>query len=81
MVTAYMVSKPNCPYCVKAEALLNKLGIPFTKDVIGETITKEQLLEKAPNAKTVPQIWLNDELIGGYTELEKRVSKNDLTGI
>ena len=32
-------------------------------------VTKETLLEKAPHAKTVPQIWLEGSYIGGYTEL------------
>jgi glutaredoxin len=34
--------------------------------------TREELLEKAPNAKTVPQIWIDGEHVGGYTELAAR---------
>ena len=70
---AYMISKPNCPYCVKAEALLKSNNIEYIKDIVGETITREELLEKAPNAKTVPQIWLDKEYIGGYNELYRKI--------
>ena len=33
----------------------------------------QDLLEMVPNAKTMPQIWLDDEHIGGYPELEKKL--------
>jgi glutaredoxin len=32
--------------------------------------TLEELLEKAPGVKTVPQIWLDEKYVGGYTELK-----------
>ena len=38
---------------------------------IGDGYTKEELLEEVPNARTVPQIFLNGEHVGGYTELQK----------
>jgi glutaredoxin len=33
--------------------------------------TREQLLEAVPNARTVPQVFINDNLIGGFTELQQ----------
>lgn len=78
-------TKPNCPYCVKAKTLFDMKGVEYDEVIIGmentgaQTSTtlksnqrfesREALLERAPNAKTVPQIWLNNNYIGGYTEL------------
>jgi glutaredoxin 3 len=69
---AIIWSKDHCPYCVQAKALLEQKGIEFEERKIGESWTKEQLLEAVPTARTVPQIFLNDELVGGYTELRAK---------
>jgi glutaredoxin len=66
---AIIWSKDACPYCVQAKALLDQKGIEFEERKIGSGYTKEDLLEAVPTARTVPQIFLDDKLIGGYTEL------------
>lgn len=67
--------KDNCPYCNKAKHLLSSNNIQFEYLTMGKDYTREELLELAPDAKTVPQIWLemDDQLlyIGGYNELEQ----------
>lgn len=68
---AIVWSKYNCPFCDQAKALLNMKGIEFEERKIGDGFTKEDLLEAVPNARTVPQIFLNEQLIGGFTELKK----------
>jgi glutaredoxin len=68
-------SKLHCPYCDQAKALLIQKGIQFEEKKIGDGYTKEQLLEAAPMARTVPQIFLDDKLIGGFTELKKHFEK------
>ncbi len=85
---AEIYTKTSCPYCVKAKALLAEKGISYREYIIspgfGEStlgenqryVTRDQLLEKAPNAKTVPQIWLEGNYIGGYTELAAFFGKN-----
>ena len=62
-------SKYHCPYCDQAKALLKSKGIQFEEKKIGDGYTKEELLEAVPGARTVPQIFLDDKLIGGFTEL------------
>jgi glutaredoxin len=71
---AIVWSKYNCPYCDQAKALLKMKGIPFEEKKIGDGYTKEDLLEAVPTARTVPQIFLNEELIGGYTELKSKLA-------
>jgi len=68
---AIVWSKYHCPYCDKAKTLLKIKGIEFEERKIGDGYTKEELLEAVPNARTVPQIFIDNILIGGYTELEK----------
>ena len=72
---AVVWSKYNCPYCDQAKALLTQRGIAFEERKIGDGYTKEELLEAVPNARTVPQIFLNDQLIGGFTELQKYIEE------
>jgi glutaredoxin len=43
--------------------------------MIGKDITREEFLEKFPEARTVPQIVMDDELVGGFEELAKRLAK------
>lgn len=68
---AILWSKLCCPFCDQAKALLERRGIEIEEKKIGEGYTKEQLLEAVPNARTVPQIFLDDKLIGGFQELKK----------
>jgi glutaredoxin 3 len=71
---AVVWSKYNCPFCDQAKALLNQKGIKFEEKKIGDGYTKEDLLESVPTARTVPQIFLDDKLIGGFTELKRHFS-------
>jgi glutaredoxin 3 len=71
---AIVWSKYHCPYCDQAKALLSQKGIPFEEKKIGDGYTKEELLEAVPNARTVPQIFLDDQLIGGFTELKAHLN-------
>ena len=50
-------------------------GIEFEERNVSTDWTKEQLLEAIPSARTVPQIVLDGELIGGFTELRKRLAE------
>jgi len=70
---AIVYSKYNCPYCDQAKALLTQKGIPFEERKIGDGYSKEDLLEAVPNARSVPQIFLDEELVGGFTELRARL--------
>ena len=68
---AIIWSKYHCPYCDQAKALLTQKGISFEEKKIGDGYSKEELLEAVPTARTVPQIFINDQLIGGFTELRE----------
>ena len=70
---AVVWSRNACPFCDQAKALLKMKGITFEERNVSTDWTKEQLLEASPSARTVPQIVLDGELIGGFNELRKRL--------
>jgi glutaredoxin len=73
---AIVWSKNQCPYCDQAKALLKQKGIEFEERKIGEGYTREDLLESVPTARTVPQIFLGEQLIGGFQELRKHLEES-----
>ena len=74
MQKAIIWSKTNCSYCDQAKQLLTMKGIVFEERKIGSEWTKEQLLEAVPTARAVPQIFLDDQYVGGYNELKQRLT-------
>jgi glutaredoxin 3 len=75
MTQAIMWSKYNCPYCDQARALLEQHGITYEERKIGDGYTREDLLEAVPTARTVPQIFLDGRLIGGFTDLRQHLQE------
>ena len=75
MTKAIVWSKNACPFCDQAKGLLKMKGIEFEERNVSKDWTKEQLMEAVPNARTVPQIFLDDKLIGGFTELKRYFEK------
>ena len=70
---AIVWSKPQCVFCDKAKNLLKLQGIEYEERNIAQGWKIQDLLEAAPNAKTMPQIWLDEEYIGGFNELQKKL--------
>jgi len=77
---AIVWSKYHCPYCDQAKMLLKQKGIEFEERKIGDGYNKEDLLEAVPGARTVPQIFLDEKLIGSFTELQKLFDQWDGQG-
>jgi len=75
MTKAIVWSKNQCPYCVQAKALLESRGIEYEERNINNGWDKEDLLAAVPTARTLPQIFLDEELVGGFTELRKRLTE------
>ena len=71
---AIVWSKDQCPYFVQAKSLLESRGIEYEERNVSRDWTKEQLLEAVPTARTLPQIFLGEELVGGFTELRKKLA-------
>jgi glutaredoxin len=66
--------KDNCPYCDMAKALCEQKGLDYEYKLLGFDFTREELMETFPGARTFPQIILDGQKIGGYTELKELTS-------
>lgn len=69
---AIIYTKNTCPWCTKAKALLKKMDATVVERIIGENgVTKESAeADLGRRITTVPQIVIDGEYIGGYTELK-----------
>ena len=69
-VTVY--SKPACQFCDKAKALLTQLKIEYTERVVTKDISLEELFEELGKpVRTIPQIVIDENHIGGFNELRE----------
>jgi glutaredoxin 3 len=58
-----------CPYCVAARQLLGAKGVTFEDIAVDGGAARRTMSERSGGARTVPQIWVGDAHVGGYTEL------------
>ena len=75
-VTIY--SKPQCPFCVQAKALAEREGHDLTYKMLDEDFDRETLMETFPGARTFPQIIVDGEKIGGFTDFKALVDATKL---
>ena len=69
-MTIVIYSKNNCQYCTKAKGLLDKLRLDYTEKKLEEFESVEKMLEDiGKNVRQMPQIKIDDNLIGGYNQL------------
>ena len=67
-VTVYTTN--YCPYCTRAKRLLERKAVPFREiDVTGDDAMRAKLVGLSDGMKTVPQIFIGDAHVGGYTDL------------
>lgn len=66
-VTVY--SKDYCPYCDRAKALLKSKGVAFEAIELQDHPGEFQKLKERTGLMTVPQIFIDEKLIGGYTDM------------
>jgi len=67
-------SKTNCIFCEKAKIRLNKYNPKI--HMLDQDYTREEFFKKFPNAKTFPQIIIENKHVGGYNELERWLDTN-----
>ena len=65
-------SKPACQFCDKAKALLTQLKIEYTEKIVTKDISLEELFEElGKTVRTIPQIVIDENHIGGFNELRE----------
>ncbi|NBW10717.1 MAG: glutaredoxin 3 [Caulobacteraceae bacterium] len=79
MAEIVVYTKPGCPYCSSAMALLNKKGAAFTEIVASNDPEKKaEMVEKSGGRATFPQIFINGQHIGGCDDIQALERKGGL---
>jgi glutaredoxin 3 len=64
-----MYTKGYCGYCYAAKNLLVKRGLDFEEVSVSSDIQAEKIMRELSGRTSVPQIFIDNKPIGGYTEL------------
>jgi glutaredoxin 3 len=79
VATVRIYSTVYCPFCIRAKALLKNKGVDFEEiDVTDDRELREKMVELAGGRRTVPEIFINGRIIGGYDELRALEMKGEL---
>jgi glutaredoxin 3 len=82
MAKVEVYSTTYCPYCVRAKQLLDAKDVDYTEiDVTGDDAARVALVEKSGGRRTVPQIFINGQSIGGYDDLRALEESGKLDGL
>jgi glutaredoxin 3 len=77
MTQVKMLTSPTCGYCHAAKNLFEQRGIEYQEiDLINDSEQAQQLLTQS-GQRTVPQIFINEKSIGGYTELTQLLKNSE----
>lgn len=70
---------PNCPYCVRAKALLDRKGLAYREiNAWADDATRDEMTRRAGGRRTVPQIFVGDHHVGGCDDLYALDAKGEL---
>ena len=72
----------TCPFCTRALALLDRKGAKYTGyDITGDEAARAKMVERTGGPKSVPQIFIDDTLIGGCDDLHALEAQEKLDGL
>ena len=70
MTQVDIYTSPLCGYCHMAKRLLDTKGVTYNEiNVMGDDAARGQMVERAPGARTVPQIFIGQTHVGGSDDL------------
>ena len=82
MITVEIYTKITCGYCVRAKALLDQKGVNFREIKIdGDAELRNEMIERSGGGYTVPQIFIDDQPIGGCDDLYALHAQNKLDAL
>ncbi|MEA5499693.1 MAG: glutaredoxin 3 [Limnoraphis robusta] len=60
----------TCPFCIRAKSLLQKKGVDYTDySIDGDEDARDKMAQRANGRRSVPQVFINDQHIGGCDDL------------
>ena len=71
-----------CPFCTRAKSLLKSKGVAFNEiDVTDDEALREKMVELSGGRRTVPEIFINGKIVGGYDELRALELRGELDSL
>ena len=71
----------TCPYCTRALNLLKRKGVTFTEIPVDDDPEQWRIMEERSQRQTVPQIFIDDRLIGGYDDMAQLDAAGELDAL
>ena len=68
-------SGPQCKYCRQAKALLDEMGVSYTELDISDEQHRNEFVHRLPRTRSIPQIFVDDQHIGGFEDLQSLKQK------
>ncbi|MEO1402002.1 MAG: glutaredoxin 3 [Cyanobacteria bacterium J06635_1] len=69
----------RCPFCVRAKALLDKKGVSYAEYCIdGDESARATMAERAHGRRSLPQIFISEQHVGGCDDLHSLDAKGQL---
>ena len=81
MNAVIMYSTRFCPYCIRARGLLQSKQVDFTDIAVDEAPERRLEMIERSGRYTVPQIFINDEPVGGYDDIAALNSAGELDAL
>ncbi|QOL26516.1 glutaredoxin 3 [Thalassotalea sp. LPB0316] len=79
MATVEIYTKAYCPFCVRAKALLEQKQVRYQEYKIDqEPQLRDKMIARSNGGYTVPQIFINDQHVGGCDDLFALHARNQL---
>ncbi|MGI9549538.1 MAG: glutaredoxin 3 [Bdellovibrionales bacterium] len=78
MATVKIYTKTTCPACDLAKQVLTQKGMKYEEFILDDKPEEFKSLIEKTKLKTVPQIFINDQLIGGCSDMLELDKKNQL---
>ena len=75
---ATIYSKDNCPWCEKAKAIFVSKDIEYDEFLLNRDYTPTDFKSLFPNSRTVPQISIDGNYVGGHDDLVKYIESHGI---
>lgn len=72
-----MYAGPNCNYCAAAKDLLRKAGLDWQERDVADPAIAAEFRTRLPRVRSIPQIFVDDQHIGGYEDLSLLLERRD----
>jgi glutaredoxin 3 len=77
-VKVIIYTKANCPYCDWAKQLLNHKKLAYQEIRVDLDLAQRQEMERLSGRRTCPQMFINDQAIGGFDDLSALAKSGEL---